>query len=332
MNDDGWIINQPGCVGHGGWVGRGWLQKAEPVQGPRAKRDERIVIVRVCVPGEGARRRKLLESVVEPPLGDLIGQQTRRLVGEGGQVGGEIDAGLGGQGFPGQVEGKGKFGRCVPPGLIDLLLAGGGGGIEPGPGRRGELEGRGGDGDQVGGQGKVVEKGQIGVMALAADGGKVGFLVQTKAVAKGGDDRGRQPTLVDRTDRIRMEGGKPNGQVVFERTVATGIGQGCCGRSVGGLDEVRREQRREIGRDDVVLAATGLGFGRIAIEKAQIPELFGARDGGEPGLQVTGQLVFAPGSIGANTTEAVLKRANRQGAPGGEQSPQGVLGQRIELC
>ena len=297
-------------------MGSGWLKKAEPVQGPRAKRDERIVIGRVCVPGEGARRRESLPWVVEPPLGDLIGQQTRRLVGEGGQVGGEIDAGLGGKGFPGQVEGKGEFGRCVPPSVIDLLLAGGGGGIEPGPGRRGELEGRGGDSEQIGGKGKVVEKGQIGVMALAADGGKVGFLVQAKAVAKGGDDRGRQPTLVDRTDRIRIEGGEPNGQVVFERAVATGIGKDCCGRRAGRLDEVSREQRSEIGRDDVLLDATGLGFWRIAIEKAEIPELFGGRDGGEPGLQVTGQLVFAPGSIGANATEAILKRADRQCTPG----------------
>ena len=72
----------------------------------------------------------------------------------------------------------GEIERRRAPGVHQLLLPGGGGGSKPSPGGWGELKASRCHRHQVGGEGKVMEEGEIGQMAFSADGLKGGVLVQ----------------------------------------------------------------------------------------------------------------------------------------------------------
>ena len=81
-------------------------------------------------------------------------------------------------------KGLGQIDLGVVPRRRQLLVAGGGIGSKPSPRGRGQLEGGRRHNDQVGGQGEIVEKGEIGMMALAADGGEGGRLIQAQTGAE----------------------------------------------------------------------------------------------------------------------------------------------------
>lgn len=105
----------------------------------------------------------------------------------------------------------GKIERRCAPGVQQLLVAGGGGGIKPSPGGWGELKAGWCYRHQVGGQGEIMKKGEIGQMAFAADGLKAWVLSQPQAVTEQRHYRRRQPAAMHWLDGLPLVGGMDGG-------------------------------------------------------------------------------------------------------------------------
>ena len=177
--------------------------------------------------------------------------------------------------------------------------------------------------DQVGGQGEVVEKGEIGMMALAADGGEGGRLIQAQTGAEQRDHGGGQPTAVDRCYPLpvvaSVDGRQPDRQVVVEGTVAPWVGEWRRREGCGLVKrQVGAQPRHQLRRDEIMLDEAGGRLGGIAIEEAQIPEGFGGRDRGAPRLVSPSRVSFAPRAVGADEAKAVLEGVDGERASGGQ--------------
>ncbi len=196
------------------------------------------------------------------------------------------------------------------------LPAVGGAGVEPSPGQGAEIEALAG-GNEAGGLGQVVEKGQVGQAALAAQGFSGGRF-EAEALGQQGQDVGRQPTALPGMNGRSGEGGQEDGEMPTEVGGMTGAGPQEGGGGKAGRLQERRQACEQVGGKDDVLAFAGFGLGWVEEDQAQVVEGGGGRGGGQPGLGVG---LLGPG--GADETKAGAKGGGRQAAIGGDQGGQG---------